>query len=72
MDPASLEAWLANRLIPLDKCPGIRPIGIGESPRRIVGKAILSVLKADIQAAAGNLQVAAGQEAGVEAAVSAA
>ena len=69
VDPASLEAWLANRLIPLDKCPGVRPIGIGESPRRIVGKAVLSVLKPDIQAAAGNLQVAAGQEAGVEAAI---
>ena len=39
-DPNCLEAYTANRLIPLDNNPGIRPIGIGEVLRRIVGKAI--------------------------------
>jgi len=67
MDPESLEALLANRLIPLDKCPGTRPIGIGETMRRIVGKAIMSVLKKDVMLAAGATQVCAGQEAGIEA-----
>ena len=35
-----LEAYNACRLIPLDKCPGIRPIGIGEVLRRIIGRCI--------------------------------
>ena len=36
--PSLLEAFTACRLIPLDKNPGIRPIGVGEVLRRIVGK----------------------------------
>ena len=38
--PESFSAFVACRLIPLDKDPGVRPIGIGEVPRRIVAKAI--------------------------------
>jgi hypothetical protein len=65
----NLEAFLANRLIPLDKCPGIRPIGIGEIPRRIIGKAIIRHLRHDIQQASGPIQLCAGLENGCEAAV---
>ena len=36
-DPSSLESYIACRLIPLGKCPGLRPIGIGEILRRIIG-----------------------------------
>ena len=43
--PESLEALVACRLIPLDKNPGLRPIGIGETIRRILGKAVTNVLK---------------------------
>ena len=57
VDPKSLEAFVACRLIPLDKCPGVRPIGIGEILRRIIGKVIGWALKEDIQIAAGPLQV---------------
>ena len=46
VDPGILEAYVACRLIPLDKDPGsselqIRPIGVGEVMRRIVGKTIM-------------------------------
>ncbi len=51
------------------KCPGVRPIGVGETVRRIIGKAILAVIKVDVLEAAGTLQLCAGQEAGSEAAI---
>ena len=65
----NLEAYTACRLIPLDKNPGVRPIGVGEVLRRIIGKAILSVIKPEILSSAGNLQLCAGQPGGCEAAV---
>jgi len=55
--------------VPLDKKPGVRPIGIGDVPRRILAKAILSIVGNDIQLAAGALQTCAGQDAGAEAAI---
>ncbi len=69
INPDHLSAFVACRLIPLNKCPGVRPIGIGEVPRRIIGKAILGLLKQDILDASGPLQVCAGQESGCEAAI---
>ena len=36
VDPTGIEVLITCRLIPLDKCPGVRPIGIGETPRRIM------------------------------------
>ena len=53
----------------MDKDPGIRPIGIGEVPRRIIAKAILRVVRDDVKEAVGPLQTCAGFEAGCEAAV---
>ncbi|MEM7298736.1 MAG: C2H2-type zinc finger protein [Bacteroidota bacterium] len=67
-----LEAYTACRLIPLDKNPGIHPIGIGETLRRIIGKAILEIVKEEVMNAAGSLQLCAGQAGGCEAAVHAA
>ena len=69
VDPDGLSAFLACHLVALDKNPGVRPIGICESVRRIIAKAVLSVLRGDIIEAAGSLQLSAGQVAGVEAAV---
>ena len=69
VDPVALEGLLSSRLIPLNKHPGIRPIGVGEVVRRIIGKAVLSVTASFVQKATGSLQLCAGQEAGIEAAI---
>ena len=39
LDPLLLKTYVASRLIPLNKNPGVRPIGVGEVLRHIVGKA---------------------------------
>ena len=67
--PSLLEGYISCRLIPLDKNPGIRPIGVGEVLRRIIGKTVTTFLKEEIQEAAGPLQVCAGHCAGAEAAI---
>ena len=69
LNSSSLSAYVACRLIALDKSPGVRPIGVAEVLRRIVGKAIMSIISGDVQRAAGDQQLCAGQEAGCEAAV---
>ena len=53
----------------MNKNPGIRPIGIGEILRRIIGKAICWVLNPEIQKAAGPLQASTGLKGGAEAAI---
>ena len=69
VDPKGISALVACRLIALDKCPGVRPIGIGETVRRIIGRAIAKIISDDIQDAAGSLQVCAGHISGCEAAI---
>ena len=65
----TLEAFLSSCLIPLDKNPGLRSIGVGEVLRRIVGKVFVFTLRGDIISSVGQLQVCAGQKCGCEAAV---
>ena len=66
----SIKAFVACRLIPLDKNPGLRPMEVGEILHRITRKVIMSVLKKKVTSSAGPLQVCAGgQEAGSEAAI---
>ncbi|XP_073253376.1 uncharacterized protein [Porites lutea] len=70
VDPRGLEAILANRLIPLDKGEGaVRPIGVGEVLRRIMGKCVTKVTKPEVIDASGSLQVCAGHKSGSEAAI---
>ena len=62
-------------MIPLDKGNdatgqiGVRPIGVGEVIRRIIGKVIVNVVKQDIQDAVGPLQTCAGLKSGIEASI---
>ena len=53
----------------MDKSSGIRPIGVGEVLRCIIGKAILTGLKLDILNVTGYQQICAGLESGCEVAV---
>ena len=69
VDPDSLSAFVACRLIALNKDPGVRPIGIGETCRRIISKAILSILGQDVIEAAGPIQLCTRLDGGCEAAV---
>ena len=69
VDPASTFAFTCSRLVPLDKNPGVRPIGIGEVVRRIVGKIALRIIRPDLKRAAGIEQLCVGQRAGIESAI---
>ena len=67
VDPRSVSPLLACRLIALDKHPGVRPIGIGDTARRIIAKAALFTIRPDVQAATGCIQLCGGQISGIEA-----
>ena len=51
-DHKGLAAFFACQLTALDKCPGVRPIGIDEMTHRILGKAIAVAIRNEIQDAA--------------------
>ena len=53
----SLERFISSRLVPLDKNPGLRPIGVGELFCRIAGKVVMIIVKDDVTMAFGNLQL---------------
>ena len=57
VDPEPLKPLVACRLVALDKCPGVRPVGIGEVPRRIISKAILTVIHSHIREVVGSFQM---------------
>ena len=69
VNPDHLRGFVSGRLIPLDKQPGVRPIGIGEVPRRIVSTATVSLLKPDLVAATAPCQTCAGIPGGIEASI---
>ena len=69
VDPASMEAFVTCRLIPLNKNPGVRPISVCECLRRLVGKTTLLAVGQYVREVTGALQLCAGQSAGIEAAI---
>ena len=62
----NIRALMVCRLIALDKCPGICPIGIGEQPRRIFSEVIAMVTCMDVEELCGVDQFCTGLKAGVE------
>ena len=66
VDPEPLAPLSACRLVALDKCPGVRPVGVGEVVRRIISKSILSVIRPEIRSLIGSSQLCAGQKVEVK------
>eukprot|EP00117_Sycon_ciliatum_P032959 scpid111723/ scgid25457/ len=65
--PDSLAAFIACRLIALDKCPSVRPIGKGA--HRLISKEILSIAVHAVEVAVGREQLCIGFNCDIEAGV---
>jgi hypothetical protein len=63
---AAYRALMAGRLVALDKCPGVRPIRVGETWWRLAAKATLLVSGCDAKEQCGIDQLCAGLEAGIK------
>ena len=66
VDWTQIWALLSNRSIALDKSPGIRMIGVGETLRWIIGKSVSLVIKDDAESVCGSKQLCAGLKCGIE------
>ena len=63
---SKVRALVSGRLSALDKCLGVRPIGIGECLRRIICKSVAEFTNIDIEETCSTDQLASGLKAGVE------
>ena len=63
---SKVRALVSGRLIALDKCPGVQPIGIGKCLRRIICKNVAEFTKIDLEETSLTDQLACGLKAGVE------
>ena len=63
---AAYRALRSGRLVALDKSPGVRPVGIGETWMRFDSKCVLFVAGGEARDECGVDQLCAGLEAGVE------
>ena len=57
---------MAGRLVALDKCPGIRPVGTGETWKRLAAKVVILISKEEVKDTCGVDQLCAGLKAGVD------
>ena len=63
---AAYRAMMANRLIAIDKQPGVRPVGCGEVFRRLWAKALIVECGDEATEACGRINLCAGLSAGIE------
>ena len=63
---AAYHALMACCLVALDKRPGARPVGIGETSRRALDTLVMRAAGDKVKTACGNLQLCAGLKAGIE------
>lgn len=64
-----IRALMSCRLIALNKNPGVRPIGIGEVLRRLLGKAMVLTTGVDVEELCGADQLCSGLKGGIEEAI---
>jgi len=64
-----VRALMASCLIAFNKCPGVRPIGIGETLHRVIEKAVCLATHLDAALVCGSDQLCAGLQAGIERAI---
>eukprot|EP00957_Ditylum_brightwellii_P091484 6966319-Ditylum_brightwellii.AAC.1 len=63
---AAIRAYVAGRLIGLDKCPGVQSMGIGEVLQKLAGKSVLFVCGEVVTKACGAKQLYTGIRSGIE------
>ena len=66
---SKVRALISGRLIALDNCPGVRPIGIGECLRIIFCKSVAEFTKIDLEEICSTDQLACGLKISVEGAI---
>ena len=57
IDVSSLPPLMTSRLVPLNKNPGLRPIGVREVLRRVIGKVVISIFSEDVTTASSDAQM---------------
>ena len=63
---SAYQAMMSGQLIALDKQPGVRPFGFGETWWRLMAKCLLRVTGQEAKAACGIYQLSGGIESGIE------
>ena len=69
MEWDNIPALMTSHLIALEKCPGVRPIGVGEVLRRILGKVMALATRRDIEEVCMTDQLCSWLKASIEGAV---
>ena len=66
---AAYRSLCAYKLVALDKQPGVRPVGIGETISRLMSKIVLHLCGRQATCSVANINLCAGLLAGIEGAV---